>query len=483
MDSYQLNLELAEERSLIEQFAAEWIRTKGMADAKRAMMRMGYRRGVEQVPSAIPVDSISGWQSMVFAFFLHHGLHVESLNLSEERYGEKESEKFGLSSNEFEHSVRIKVEVKDIEKVRLLWPWYFSGWCSGFSGSYLGVDLLFRVETAPSIESLNFELLGREEKAWTDAHEEPLPDYYRFHRSSYETRSLAMRLCLDRLRDMALAESPIYMQADRQDSPQFFARFVHLHSSREKSELVFLEAKSLDSRLFDNALISSHNGTLYISSLEAVPRKLQIRLLDAIQSRSFDFRMIMSGSMSLSQLAKEDRVLPGLLKLLQGFEILVPPLRMRMEDLIPYSKSYLHRLAPQNLGKKMRFSPAILNEFLHYDWPGGFTELKSVIQAMLECRSEDEMVLDVKHLPNGFRAPDPGKNGVGNFFVGQTLAEAERRIILTTLHHTRGNKKEAARLLNIGYNTLWRKLKEYDANEMRFIESPRTNLSPNPSAH
>lgn len=469
MDSYQLNLELVEERSLIEQFAAEWIRTKGMADAKRAMMRLGYRRGMEQVPRAIPVDSKSGWQAMVFAFFLHHGLHIETLDFREEKFGAKESKSFGFSENERGATVKIRVEVKRLDQVRLLWPWYFSGWCSGFSGAYLGIDLLFRVETAPSLENLDFELLGREEKAWGKPHEEPLLDYYRFHRSSYDTRSLAMRLCLDRLRDMALAESPIYMQADRQDSPQFFARFVHLHSAREKAELVFLEAKSLDSRLFDNAMISANNGTLYISSIEAIPRKLQVRLLEVIARREIDFRMITSGSKSLSQMAKDDRVLPGLVKLLQGFEILVPPLRMRMEDLIPYSKSYLQRLAPQGLGENIRFSPAVLNEFLHYDWPGGFTELKSVIQAMLEVRSEDDMVLDVKHLPNSFRAPDPGKNGVGNFFVGQTLAEAERRIILTTLHHTRGNKREAAKLLSIGYNTLWRKLKEYDTLELRKV--------------
>ncbi len=463
MDPDQSNLELVEEHTLIEQFAAEWIRSKGMADAKRAMMRLGYRRGMEQVPKVIPVDTKSGWEAMVFAFFLHHGLYIEVLDFTEEKFGEKESQKYGFSADEKEVNIRICVGVQELEQVRLLWPWYFSGWCSGFSGAYLGVDLLFRVERAPSIESLTFELLGKEEKAWGNPHEEPLLDYYRFHRSSYETRSLAMRLCLDRLRDIALAESPVYMQADRQDSPQFFARFVHLHSSRENTELVFLEAKSLDSRLFENALLSAHKGTLYISSLEAIPRKLQVRLLEVIAHREVDFRMLTSGSKSLVQMSKEDRILPGLVKLLQGFEVLVPPLRMRMEDLIPYSKSYLQRLATQNLGEQIKFSPAVLNEFLHYDWPGGFTELKSVIQAMLETRKEDEIELDVKHLPNTFRAPDPGKNGVGNFFVGQTLAEAKRRIILATLHHTRGNKRETAKLLGVGYNTLWRKLKEYDS--------------------
>jgi transcriptional regulator with PAS, ATPase and Fis domain len=93
---------------------------------------------------------------------------------------------------------------------------------------------------------------------------------------------------------------------------------------------------------------------------------------------------------------------------------------------------------------------------------------------MLVRRQEHELRLDIKHLPQNFR--DREIHPESTHFSGLTIEEAERRLILSTLQKMRGNKKECAKALNIGYNTLWRKLKSYQSKG-RGRRSPSTPIA------
>ena len=439
----------------IEQTAAELIGSVGIVRAKAIMVRIGCNMGVISAPTAFTKDRVRGWRDGMQTFLTAQVFSEIELDLTISEKGDEQILHVQLSGSCQEE--RFKA---------FLWPWYLAGWCTGFSSSFLGKDIIFCVREAPSQESDECVLEGQEEGQWEEVNHEPLVDYHRFYRSELRTRSLAMRMCLDRLRDMSPGESPLFLQVELADNPQFLARFVHAHSLRKDQAFVYLDSISLDENIFENTLLTAKNGTLYISSIESLPQELQERLVDAmlLNERGLNIRLITSSSMSLGSLVREYRLVEELVRLLQGFEVLVPSLRMRMEDLIPHSRAYLTKLKSSGeISREVKFSPAVLNEFLHHEWPGGFRELKSVVQHMLYRRLEHEGVLGTKHLPNLFQNIDMPQHVL---HLGErSLADVERRAILSTLQQTNGNKREAARMLNIGYNTLWRKLKVYSQRD------------------
>lgn len=438
-----------------EAIAAELVRSVGVQDAKSSLVRFGYGLGRGYIPQQVKMDKVSSWRDIVERFLVAQGFDGVEIEINLSPRGTLASAVGGLRS-------RILFHVGEASRMHFLRPWLVAGWCSGYSLNQLGKDLFFRVVRVPSASCSVCELEGQEELAWTDTEAEPMVDYVRFRKSVHETRSLAMRVCLDRLRDIAMSGASVFLQADRLDGPDYLARYIHHHSERTDKPFVFLEARSLDENLFENAILSAAHGTIFVQSIEAIPLAFQRRLATVAQlgNGSLDVRIVASSERSLATLHRDGRVVSELVRTLQGHEVLVPSIRMRMEDLIPLSRRMLQRLSPSGLPEKLQFSPAVLNEFLHYGWPGGLRELRNVILTMMERRREDEFVLDIRHLPNYF-----GNHQIyagATTQVGMTLAEAERKLILTTLQKARGNKRECSRILGIGYNTLWRKLRSYE---------------------
>lgn len=449
----------------LDSIARELLASLGAQEAKGVITRLGFSEGLNFQPAVVRLTRLETLRE-VFAQFLHE---QNMTDLRQELHPEP-----GLI-------LSIKFRPQDHSCLRLLKPWYFAGWCSGFASQVLGREYLFRVVRMPDNHEPYCVLTGKEETAWEMAEAEPVVDYQKFHRRGQQTRSLAMRVCLDRMKDMALGENPLFLQVEACEQPVQLARYVHVHSQRAQKNFVYCEGRSMSAALLENAILSAAHGTLFIRSPELIPARLQQRLLQVVgnSQATLNVRLLVACERSLSGLHRAGRLIPGLVRHLQGWEILVPSLRMRMEDLLPLSKRILGRLAPQDGENQIHFSAAILNEFLHHEWTGGISELRRVVETLLENRSEEEIQLDTKHLPKNFSAgPGPSTN---LSLVGMSVAEAERRLILATLQQARGNKLEAAKALKIGYNTLWRKLKSYAQEsrpKRRVRRARKSNLSP-----
>lgn len=436
--------------------AVELIRTLGMQEARSVAVRLGFEAGHGFIPSVVGLQKIQSWKEILVAFLDRHGFNLIEVDLS-------------LPTGNEPTRSRIEFSYDSADKMAFLMPWFCAGWCSGYSSAQLGRIFLYRVADLGAPRSAPCVFDGREETDWKSPELEPIVDYVTCGRNAIPTRSLAMRICLDRLKDVALGENSICLQMERGENPPALGRFIHYHSQRSRGPFIYLEGRSLERNLFENSLQSAAGGTIFISAIETLPLLFQRRLVDAIttmKGAGQSFRLIVSSERSLAHLLRDQRLIPDLARLLQVCEILVPTIRMRMEDLIPQARRFLEFLAPRSESQAINFSAAVLNEFLHHQWPGGSQELREVIQAMLEKRREGERLLDIRHLPTNFGA-QPGGADPGFSLVGLSLAEVERRLILTTVNQVRGNKREAARVLKIGYNTLWRKLSQYEAESRR----------------
>jgi transcriptional regulator with PAS, ATPase and Fis domain len=224
---------------------------------------------------------------------------------------------------------------------------------------------------------------------------------------------------------------------------------------------------------FPGVIAAADRGTLFLDEISDMPADLQTRFLRVLQEREFrplgstqiikaDFRAIAATNMPISEALAENRLRSDLYYRLNTFQIEVPPLRKRKEDIPPLIAQFVRQFS-QQLGKpEPDISPDAFQKLLDYAWPGNVRELQNAIEYAVVLARQG--VIGVKELPAEIQLPAVLQQvevaGLPRKAV-QTLDDMERTAILQALAECRGNKKKAAELLGIQRPTLYNKLKRY----------------------
>ena len=223
---------------------------------------------------------------------------------------------------------------------------------------------------------------------------------------------------------------------------------------------------------FPGMIAEARGGTLFLDEISEMPADLQTRFLRVLQEREYrslgstrmlkaDFRVITATNRPIAQALAENRLRSDLYYRINTFQIEVPPLRERKEDIPPLVNTFVQRFAKQ-LGKaEPTIAPEAFQKLLDYSWPGNVRELQNAIEyAVVLARSD---TIGIKELPAEIQLPpalqtSPApvrRSGVAS------LDDMERETILQALTQTHGNKKKAAELLGIQRPTLYNKMKRY----------------------
>jgi len=224
---------------------------------------------------------------------------------------------------------------------------------------------------------------------------------------------------------------------------------------------------------FPGMIAAANGGTLFLDEISDMPTDLQTRFLRVLQEREYrplgstqtmkaDFRAIASSNRPIAQALAENRMRSDLYYRLNTFQIEVPPLRKRKEDIPPLIAQFVKQFS-QQLGKpEPDISPDAFQKLLDYSWPGNVRELQNAIEYAVVLARQG--LIDVKELPAEIQLPTAlqqtelgtlPRSGV------QSLDDVERTAILQALAECRGNKKKAAELLGIQRPTLYNKMKRY----------------------
>jgi len=224
---------------------------------------------------------------------------------------------------------------------------------------------------------------------------------------------------------------------------------------------------------FPGVISAANGGTLFLDEVSDMPADLQTRFLRVLQEREYrplgstqtmkaDFRAIASTNRPIAQALAENRMRSDLYYRLNTFQIEVPPLRKRKEDIPPLIALFVKQFS-QQLGKpEPDISPDAFQKLLDYSWPGNVRELQNAIEYAVVLARQG--LIDVKELPTEIQLPTAlqqtelgalPRSGV------QSLDDVERNAILQALAECRGNKKKAAELLGIQRPTLYNKMKRY----------------------
>src|SRR5919108_3843365 len=224
---------------------------------------------------------------------------------------------------------------------------------------------------------------------------------------------------------------------------------------------------------FPGMIAEASGGTLFLDEVSDMPVDLQTRFLRVLQEREYrplgstrmlkaDFRVIAATNYPVTRALAENRLRGDLYYRLNTFQIEVPPLRDRKEDIPPLVASFVKQFAQQLEKPEPAIAPDAFQKLLDYSWPGNVRELQNAAEYAVVLSRQN--LIGVKELPTEVQLPPAlqrTEQTVAMRTGVQSLDDVEKSTILQALAQCHGNKKKAAELLGIQRPTLYNKLKRY----------------------
>ncbi|MDR0263002.1 MAG: sigma-54 dependent transcriptional regulator [Sphingobacterium sp.] len=298
-------------------------------------------------------------------------------------------------------------------------------------------------------------------------------------------KSKAIQAAIGMAQKVAVTNTTVLLTGETGTGKEVFAQAIHQASSRRDRNFVAINCAAFTKDLLENELFGhksgaftgatkdqrglfeeAHLGTIFLDEIGEMALELQAKILRVLETGEFlkvgdskptkvDVRIIAATNRNLETEIASDHFRSDLFYRLSVFTIELPPLRERVQDIMPLAQYYADFFALKSNLKPLQMSPAFVQALEHNVWRGNIRELKNVIERSVILNEDG--ILDVQSLPFGERDYREEAGVLSSF----SMANIERQHIQRVLKHTNGNKAEAARLLEIGIATLYRKIEEY----------------------
>ncbi len=286
-------------------------------------------------------------------------------------------------------------------------------------------------------------------------------------------------------RKVAGTDANVLLTGETGTGKEVFAEAIHLASDRAGKSFVALNCSTfskeiLESELFGHkqgsftgaikdqkGLIEEANGgTLFLDEIGEMPLELQAKLLRVLETSEYfkigdtkpshsNFRLIAATNRDLKTESEEHRFRADLYFRLNVFQIELPALRERSKDIKLLTGHFVEQFSAKANRRPMKIGEHFLEKLVLYSWPGNIRELKNILERAVILADGDTLTIET--LPPEIQLIHEQKSTLSAF----SMASVEKLHIQKVLNHTKGNKAEAARLLEIGIATLYRKIEEY----------------------
>ncbi|MGA2184581.1 MAG: sigma-54 dependent transcriptional regulator [Bryobacteraceae bacterium] len=300
------------------------------------------------------------------------------------------------------------------------------------------------------------------------------------------------------IRQVAPSTAAVLVTGESGTGKELVARAIHHLSPRRNNPFVAINCAAMPETLMESELFGhekgaftgaverragcfelAQSGTLLLDELAEMPVGTQAKLLRVLEDSrvrrlagkseiAVDVRVIASTNRSLEEVLRKGELREDLFYRLNVFQIALPPLRDRKEDLPLLVEALIGMLNRKHSCRVVDIAGEVLEMFRRHTWPGNVRELRNALERAVIVAGEG--TITPQHLPRDFGAPagirtapqTPDVDSV-RLPVGTTVGEAEKALVLLTLQHTKNNKTRAAEILGISLKTLFNKLKEYGA--------------------
>lgn len=282
-------------------------------------------------------------------------------------------------------------------------------------------------------------------------------------------------------------ESTVLILGETGTGKELVARAVHEQSSRTGMPFVAINCGALPETLIESELFGhckgsftgadehrtglfevASGGTIFLDEIGELPKAMQAKLLRVLESREIrrvgenktihvDVRVVCATHRDLQEMVAQEEFREDLMYRINTFEIQLPPLRNRLDDIPELAKHLLQRFRPMAKPAEQELAPDAIAMLRSHVWPGNVRELANVIEhATILCESGP---ITAEHLPPHFNRRQ--LTGAAKLHRGPvTLRELEMDAIHEALERTQGNKPRAAEELGVSLKTLYNKLNQ-----------------------
>jgi DNA-binding NtrC family response regulator len=303
---------------------------------------------------------------------------------------------------------------------------------------------------------------------------------------------------------------------------ELVAKAIHTHSKRSKKNFVPVNCAAIPDDLLESELFGytkgaftgatqnkigrieyANGGTLFLDEIGDMKPTLQAKLLRVLQEKEFepvgglkacpvDTRIVAATHCDLEQLVSEGKFREDLYYRLSVIPLTIPPLKERRDDIPLLLEAFIHTYSTKRGRAPLTFEPMVIKALMSYEWRGNVRELENLVQHMSILYSGKNVRLE--DLPEKFTVdfdsslqlellPSPALSlpsedeaiaspatdiswETGPVDFNELINDFERQLIVQAMKMSSGNKKEAARLLNLKRTTLLEKIKKKDMQDI-----------------
>src|SRR3954447_6867038 len=308
-------------------------------------------------------------------------------------------------------------------------------------------------------------------------------------------QSPALRSTLDIIRQAAPSSATVLLLGESGTGKELFARALHEHSTRAQAPFVPINCAAIPDTILESELFGyergaftgavarkegrierAQGGTLFLDEIGELSLGVQVKLLRFLQEGEIerlggtspvkvDSRVVAATNRDLASAVQSGKFREDLYYRLNVIQVILPPLRERIEDIPLLADHFIARYAAKNGKQFSGITPGAMEALEAYTWPGNVRELENAIERAVVLSPGSEIDIDALPQPllqaaRGPRGPIPPALEGRTLAIplGTTMEEIELRVIRETLRHTKGDKNLAAQLLGIAARTIYRKL-------------------------
>jgi two-component system, NtrC family, response regulator AtoC len=301
----------------------------------------------------------------------------------------------------------------------------------------------------------------------------------------------ALAAIRENLLKVAVTDVPVLLTGESGTGKELIANLIHACSRVANRAFVQVNAAAIPPILLESELFGhergaftgaitkpgrvelANSGTLFLDEIGEIDVSVQAKLLQFIQDGQFNriggqedrkanVRLLLATSRNLREEVAAGNFREDLYYRINVVNLHLPPLRERLED-IPIVVDYmLQQLCDKHNFRRPPLSPATIQRFQEYHWPGNVRQLENLVKRYVVLGTEESILPElVEHESDVFKFSIPPWKQVSlKQITRQAIRQVERRVILKVVEANGWNRKRAAKLLNISYRTLLYKLKE-----------------------
>ena len=313
--------------------------------------------------------------------------------------------------------------------------------------------------------------------------------YARYHMEDIIGDSLPMTKAKGMTVKAAKTDTTILLTGETGTGKELFAQTIHNLSERAVRPFVAVNCGAVPGELVESTLFGyapgaftganrtgqigcfeqAEGGTVFLDEISEMPYSVQVKLLRVLQEREIirvgegvprpvDVKIIASTNKSLKTLVDVEQFRPDLYYRLSIFEINIPPLRERPEDIVALVDFYMKKYSSM-FGKPIcDIRPETMQAMIAYNWPGNVRELRNCMEFAFNLVDSTSHSITPDLLPANI-VPKGIGNPNGFSLYDEHMRHTERELVLRTMRLCGNNQTEAAKRLGLNRTTLWRILK------------------------